>query len=200
MTRRLALGHALLLAALLVCGTAQAQPVEIAPFVGYGFGGALVSTSLGRTFPVNSGIAFGGTVDIAIAETWRFEALYSRQDSDIGAPGSSARIGLHVERYLAGFQEEKAWGKVRAFGTILAGATRFAPSGYDSETFFTAGLTLGIKTRVAHHVGLRVEGRLFYVPVGTSGGAVCVNGQCLFGYSGTGMFQGDVSGGAVFGF
>jgi hypothetical protein len=185
--------HVPLLLALLVCGSAQAQSVEVAPFIGYGFGGSLVSIGYGQSASINSGMAFGGTVDVAISENWRFEALYSRQNSAVAGTGTGVRIGLHVERYLAGFQEEKAWGRVRAFGTGLVGATRFVPNGYDSETYFTAGLTLGVKTRPAGHVGFRFEGRVFYVPVATSGGAVCTNGQCLFGYAGTGMFQGDVS-------
>ncbi len=185
---------------LVLAGPAHAQSVEIAPFVGYGFGGSVVSIGYGTSSAVDAGVVYGGIVDVTIAKAWRLEALYSRQESAVATPGAAGRIGLRVERYLAGIQEEKAWGRVRAFGVGLVGATRFVPAGYDSETYFTAGVALGVKSRLAGHFGARLEGRLFYVPVTTGGGAVCSGGQCLFGYSGSGMFQGDVSAALVIGF
>jgi hypothetical protein len=108
-----------------------------------------------------------------------------------------------IERYLAGFQEEKGeGGTVRWFGTVWLGATRFVPGlgGYDATTKFGGGVGLGVKMFFAKNVGLRLEARGFYTLVKGEGGAFCVNGQCLFAFSGTGLWQGDVSGGLILAF
>jgi hypothetical protein len=101
---------------------------------------------------------------------------------------------------MAGIQEEKSRGNLRAFGTFLVGVTRFVASGFDSETWFTVGLGVGVKTRLTRHVGLRFEARGFYTPVTSNGAVVCSSGACLFAFSGSGMFQGDLSGGVLFAF
>jgi hypothetical protein len=132
------------------------------------------------------------------SRTWRVEALVSRQESRVegGAPGSHINVAL--ERYMAGIQEEKARGGLRALGTLLVGATRFAPSGFESDIWFTIGVGLGVKTRLSDHVGLRFEARGYYTPLNSSGATVCGGGNCIFAFSGSGVFQGDVSGGMLF--
>jgi hypothetical protein len=192
---------AVLLVALLGLGVeAHAQTAEIAVFAGFGFGGSLASPAGGQDIPIEAGPAYGAAFNTPIASTWRIELLFSRQASRLAEARSGAHIDVAMERYMAGIQEEKASGRVRAFGTFLIGATRFVPAGFDSEAWFTVGLGLGVKTRLTEHVGLRFEGRAFYTPVTGNGATVCSSGRCIFGYSGSGMFQGDVSGGVLFAF
>jgi len=199
--RRLLATLTVLLATVFAGGTdARAQTPEIAAFAGWGFGGGLTSPATGDGIAIEAGPVYGGTFSAAISRTWRVEALVSRQESRVegGAPGSHINVAL--ERYMAGIQEEKARGGVRAFGTFLIGATRFAPSGFESEFWFTLGVGLGVKTRLSDHLGLRFEARGFYTPVMSSGATVCAGGHCIFAFSGSGVFQGDVSGGMLFAF
>lgn len=50
---------------------------------------------------------------------------------------------------------------------------------------------------MAQHLGLRFEAHGYYLPVNASGATICSGGQCIFGFSGSGMFQGDVSAGIL---
>jgi hypothetical protein len=153
MSRSIALSAAFLVSVMCAAADVRAQTVEVAPFVGLGFGGSLVSPALDEAFSIKSGVTYGVTVDLPIAPMWRFEALYSRQESRIDGAGAGLSLGLDVERYMVGVQEEKAWREVRFIGTFLAGATRFVPSGYDSEFWFSVALGLGVKTFPTKRMG-----------------------------------------------
>jgi opacity protein-like surface antigen len=192
------------LAAALLLGATQARPqsVQITPFAGYAFGGSVRSSVLDEKYSFDSSLAYGGTLNFAINESWRFELLYSRQETKLGGDGLSPSFDVTIERYLAGFQEEKGEGNIRYFGTFWLGATRFVPglAGYDAEMRFGGGVGLGVKTFPVKNVGLRFEARGFYTLVKSEGGAFCANGECLFAFAGTGLWQGDVSAGLILAF
>ena len=193
---------AMLAVALLGANQARAQSVQITPFVGYAFGGSVRDTVLDESRSFDAALAYGGTLNFAISESWRFELLYSRQETKISGNGLSPSFDVTIERYLAGFQEEKGEGNIRYFGTFWLGATRFVPGigGYDAETRFGGGVGLGVKTFPVKNVGLRFEARGFYTLVKGEGGAFCANGTCLFAFSGTSLWQGDVSAGLILAF
>ena len=148
MPRSVRMPAALAVALLLGATPARAQSVQITPFVGYAFGGSVRSSTLDETYSFDASLAYGGSVNFSISPTWRFELLYSRQETKLGGEGLSPSFDVTIERYLAGFQEEKGEGNVRWFGTVWLGATRFVPGlgGFDSETKFGAGVGLGVKT------------------------------------------------------
>ena len=202
MPRSVRMPAALAVALLLGAAPARAQSVQITPFVGYAFGGSVRSSTLDETYSFDASLAYGGSVNFSISPTWRFELLYSRQETKLGGEGLSPSFDVTIERYLAGFQEEKGEGNVRWFGTVWLGATRFVPGlgGFDSETKFGGGVGLGVKTFPVKNVGLRFEARGFYTLVKSDGGAFCANGTCLFAFSGTGLWQGDVSAGLILAF
>ena len=183
--------------------TDEGPTVQIAPFAGYHFGGSIWSETLERQYSFKSGLDYGGTLDIALSETWRVEFLYLRQETSLESSGiAGPSFDVTLERYMIGIQEEKGEGSVKAFGVLLAGATRLIPGLEDagSETYFSAGLSLGVKTFFTRNVGLRFEGRGFYTRVSGGGGFYCTAGQCLFSFSGAGIWQGDVSGGLIIAF
>ena len=194
-----ALAAAVLLLA--VGAGARAQSVQITPFAGYAFGGSARDTVLDEKRSFDASFAYGGALDFRVGEGWRFELLYSRQETKL-AGGLSPSLDVTIERYLAGIQEEKGEENVRWFGTFWLGATRFVPglSGYDAETRFGGGVGLGVKSFFSKNVGLRLEARGFYTLVKGEGGVFCVNGNCLFAFSGSGLWQGDLSGGLIFAF
>jgi len=185
-----------------IAAEAPAQAVQLAPFAGYGFGGSLRSSADEQTYSVKSAFAYGGTADFRIATGWRFEILYSRQETKLEGTGLTPGLDLTVERYMAGFQEEKGEGPSHWFGTLLLGATRFVPAlpGSSGTTRFSAGVGLGVKGFFSKNVGIRLEGRAFFTSVTSDAGLVCVDGQCLFRFSGSGLWQGDVSAGLILAF
>ncbi len=193
----------LVLAGALPGASARAQSVQITPFAGFAFGGSVRDAALGDERSFDSALAYGGAVSFPVSKGWRFELLYSRQPTQLGG-GLGAPFDVTIERYLAGFQEEKGeeGARVRWFGSVWLGATRFVPGlgGYDSATKFGGGVGLGVKTFLAKNVGLRFEGRAFYTLVQGEGGIACVNGSCLFVFSGSGLWQGDVSAGLILAF
>jgi hypothetical protein len=191
-------------ACLLVCAEASAQygadpsAVEIAPFAGFQFGGGFQTFS-GQHTSLGSGLDYGGTLDIRVAPTWCVEALYSRQSTELG--GDDSPFGVTAERLMAGIVEEQGEPRSRFFGVALLGATRFKAGlpGYGSSTLFTIGLGLGVKQMMSENIGIRAEARGFYTITEAGGGIFC-SGGCLFTFSGSGLWQGDVTGGIVLSF
>ncbi len=200
MTRIRTVGVVLVLAFFGFGVDARAQTSEVAALCGIGFGGSLASPAGGGSLDIEAGPVCGGALNTQLSRTWRFEGLFLRQRSHVSGERPATETDVALERYLAGFQEELPWGKARAFGTFLLGATRFASAASDDEWWFTIGLGLGVKTRLASRVGLRFEARGYYVPVTVGGVTVCGAGGCFFKYTGSGTFQGDVTAGVLFGF
>jgi hypothetical protein len=186
--------------ALLACAHgAGAADVELAPFAGIQFPGYVKSKDTGRSSPIGIGLDYGATLDVEVADGWRVELLYSRQATEVENREAGPRIGLVIERYLAGIEQEKEVGdRTRFFGVFLAGLTRFVPDlpRYDSDVRFTAGLGLGVKHALSKRLGLRAEARGFFVEVDSGAGVIC-RGGCLFVYSGSGLWQADVSAGVT---
>lgn len=169
--------------------------VQLAPFGGIQFGGSL-TTPAGGHASFDAGLDYGATVDIRLTDAWRLEVLYSRQGTELPGP-----LEATVERLMAGVVEERGDGPSRFFGVALLGATRFLPgfSGYGSDARFTIGLGLGMKHLFSDHFGVRADVRGFYTVTEAGGGLFC-RGGCLFTFSSSGLWQGDLSAGVVLGF
>jgi hypothetical protein len=181
----------------------EGPTVQIAPFVGYQFGGSMVSQELDEKYSFKSGLDYGGTMDITLNPTWRVELLYSRQDTRLQSTGvAGPSFDLAVERYMVGIEEEKGKGSVKFYGVLLLGATRFIPGFEDagSEINFTGGIALGVKSFVSSNFGIRLEARGFYTAVTSGGDVFCSAGRCLFSFSGSGIWQGDVNAGLILAF
>jgi hypothetical protein len=124
------------------------------------------------------------------------ELLYSRQSTELSDRRvGSPRLTASVERYMAGLEEEKGDDRIRYIGVALLGLTRFDPgfAGYGADELFTLGLSLGLKVPLSNRLGVRAEARGFFVTTYGSAGAFCRNRACLFSYSASGLWQGDVS-------
>jgi hypothetical protein len=183
----------LLLAATLVSSAADAQAgdVSIAPFIGFQYGGALHSPTSGRG-SIGVGLQYGATLDIPFGDRWGVDFLFARQETEFGRV---PRVGLAVERYLAGVREEKGTGRFRFRGNGFLGATRFALAGRGSDVRFTAAIGLGASMALTPHLALRTDARAYYAVASFAGGTACVNGSCLSVFAGSGVWQGDVTAG-----
>jgi hypothetical protein len=177
---------------LLAAAAARAGDVSIAPFVGFQFGGALDSVVSGRA-EIGVGLQYGAVLDVAIGQSgWGADVLFARQQSDLA---TVPRVGVAVERYMAGVREEKGDGRFRLRGVFLIGATRLALEGHGSDARFTGALGLGGSLALTPRLALRADARAYYAVVSFSGAAACVNGSCLYLFGGTGVWQGDVTAG-----
>ncbi len=206
MTRRVAGAvRATCLAAVLAAawgGAVQAQSVELSPFGGYQFGGGVTSPVLGQDYTLAPSFHWGGTLDVALGESWRAEVYYSRQDSQLEAPGGGPDFGVVLERLEAGVIEQRGAGDTKFFGSLLLGVSRFVPKvgNYDTDSHFSGTVALGLKRYFGEHFGIRGEFRGHWISVESGGGAICSNGSCLFAFSGSGIWQGDISGGLILAF
>ena len=195
---RMAAGIATALLAL-AAGEVRGQTVHVSTFGGLQFGGSLLGKDGAGHASLQEGFVWGGALEVEVAESWRFAVQYSRQETSIESAAARPLFDLKVERYMAGIQEEKGEGPVRWYGTALLGATRLVPRApsLGSDLRFAAGLELGVKYFVSSRLGFRAEARGFYTFVDADSDALCANGVCLFSFSGSGMWQGNVSGGLV---
>ncbi len=182
---------------LLGAGRATAGEMELGLFAGVRYGGGF-NTASGRPASLGTGFEYGATLDFPVGETFAVELLYSREKTDLST-GAGSAFDMTVERYMAGVREEKGEERTRFLGVFLMGLTRFAPGlgGFDSDLRFTVGVGLGAKVFLSKRFALRAEARGFYVVVTAGAGTVCIDGACLFRYSASGLWQGDVTAGAV---
>jgi hypothetical protein len=180
----------LLLAALQLSDIAQAGEVELAPFFGLQYGGSLVSAS-GQGFAIDPGIQYGATLDVPFSPDWSFELLYARQEPEFA---SAPRVGLAVERYVAGARQEIDAGRARFLGVALLGLTRMVPDHGGATERFTLAIGLGLRRPLSRHLGVRADVRGYYAIQSSGGGTACVNANCLFAFGSSGVWQGDVTG------
>jgi hypothetical protein len=175
---------------LLSPASALAGDVTLEPFVGIQYGGAFHAVGSGRA-SIGVGLQYGATLDVAIGgERWGAQAFFARQDSELeGVP----RLGVAVERYMAGVREEKGDGRFRFRGVFLLGATRFALDGLGSDVRFTVAPGLGASVSLSPRFALRADVRAYYAVISSAGGTACVNYSCLYVFGGTGVWQGDLT-------
>ena len=177
------------------------QKVQLSALGGWGFGGSVYDETLMQDRSFKAAPVFGGALALKVKDGWNAELYYSRQLSELDG-GLVPGLDVTIERYLVGIQEEKGDDRFRWVGTVYGGATRFVPGleGFGSETRFTGGIGLGAKAFFTQNLGLRIEARGFYTVVDAEGGFICSAGTCLFSFSGSGLWQGDVGGGLVIAF
>jgi len=178
------------LAFLLMTGASvRAGEVELAPFLGVQYGGAL-ATPTGGKVAIDIGLQWGATLDVGFARSWSAELLFARQETKLaGAP----HLGLAVERYLAGVREEKQLGRARFHGTGFVGLTRVLPDGLGADERFTMALGLGLRWPLTRRLGVRADARGYYALVSSGGGTVCIDASCLVVFGGSGVWQGDLT-------
>jgi hypothetical protein len=184
MKRSIVLSTILLLS--MAAAPALAQRIEIAPFVGYQFGGELAEIGdETTTLDLDQSTAWGLIFDISITHQDLVELYYSSQSTNLdGGTDGSPSIG--VDYFQIGAIHEYAPNRpLNPYVGFTLGATRFdVPGG--SETQFSGGLAIGAKMAVADHLGFRFDGRIF----GTSTGSnpiACVDDVCL-GYADSSVF------------
>lgn len=214
---RLAGGCSILVAALIAgfCGTARGQSpsqsqysnlprIEIAPFLGYRFGGSVRDNRTGRVYRLESNWSHGLTVDVPVADDFRVEFRYSRQRSFVNAPLDTAgaaprKLGLNVDNYQATGLLDWGYGFARPYIFVGLALTHLrVETGGSAEALRPAmNSGLGTKLRFSQRLGMRIEMRGQVTFVDTDPGLWC-NPVCSLGWSTNALWQGEASAGINF--
>lgn len=186
-------------------GNITRENVEIIPFAGFRTGGGLSGDvgGVSRDFGIGGSASYGGVIDFNLHQgNFKIEGLYSRQTTEIDSAGLLVPNGLHlhVEHMQAGLLQETGSERGRFYISVLLGATRFDPEGFDAATKFSASIGGGLKLFPSPHLGLRLDARAYLTFVNGDVGGVCANGTCIFVYSGSHLWQGDFTAGLVLAF
>jgi hypothetical protein len=204
------MSHKGVLAALLVGGTIltagagslSARRVEITPSGGFQFGG--VFRLLNGDLRILSSANFGLSAGFHLKENMLLELAYSRQETGMEFEEHPSKevfdlFNMAIEYYQLGFVYHFGYGTYVPFGTFSLGTSRFDPyeTGTGSEYFFTIGGAGGVKIFISEHIGFRFQARLL-IPFQAGSDLFCREGECRIGVSsGTGIAQGELSGGLV---
>ena len=180
----------LALGLLLMSGiAANAQHIELSPFVGYETG-ANITTSYGNLH-IGDGMDFGGVVDVGMGGGRYGEFSYSHLGSYLDVESGMAttrKCDLAVDYYSLGFlQEIKTETEASPFGLLTLGIVNYRPtSGTDisSENKMHVSIAGGVKIKVSEKIGIRLQARLLmplyyagtYFYVGTGGGGANMSG------------------------
>ena len=200
----------LLVAFSVLASGAWAQNVEITPFAGYRFGGGFTDlttsgSSVRRNIAIDQGVSFCLVVDVPLSETFQFEFLFDRQDSQlVGLETSGTEDPLFdakVNYYHAGFLIHGR-SVFHPFFAITTGATHFqTPDEVDDEIRTSMGLAVGGKTRFNERIGARLQARFVGTYIGSNDQLLCGSPSgCYTKLNDTIMRQLDLSGGVIFHF
>ena len=200
----------LLVLSLVGTATAQAQNVELTPYLGVRFGGNFTD-DFGDIFvdlEVEDGESYGAILDIPIGPSWNLEFFYSHQESELigdeGLFGNDFFISdIDVDYIHVGAQYVWDVGQVKPFLGGSVGATRFSPAGFDSETRPSVSVNGGVKVMFNEHLGLRLEARAINTLVDDNDDDIfCRRGSDFdcYGYDDDYFFQGEGLAGLVIAF
>ena len=132
---------------------AQARPTfEIAPFIGYRFGGSVGDTFSAATYGIDGAASAGVTVSVSVGKTTAIELLFSRQDTgvDVAAYPSTQHHALTIDHLMAGAVGEFPGhgGRVHPFMEAYLGLTRIqsrdANGGYSTYGLDCSGFVKAV--------------------------------------------------------
>jgi hypothetical protein len=176
---------------------------EISPFYGYRWGGGLETVS-GQEISLQDGRAYGLALNYSPfhESEFKLELLWSRQDSsiDLHGFGGKNQLGLTVDEFQIGALFEKPYGKLHPYVSGLVGASLFGPEGADSETRFSLSIGGGVKYFLLKNLALRADVRGYCTVVESDSAFISVGGVTVAHFSGSTLWQGEVSGGVTLSF
>ncbi|MDP2577539.1 MAG: hypothetical protein Q8W48_07475 [Candidatus Palauibacterales bacterium] len=179
---------------------------ELTGFVGYLWGGGV--DVVGGQISTKAAADFGGILDIRIRRDAMIEFSYTRQNTellrkDLAGP-TTVISDMGVDFFQIGILGEarQLRGPAVPFISLTFGATHFSPetNTLSDEWRFSTILGGGVKALFSEHVGVRAQGRLLATFLNSGSSVWCGGGGCSLGLFGTGLLQGEVSGGLVLAF
>ena len=200
MSRPLRFGIPLLVLTALGAASAHAQAVQVAPFVGYRFGGDFYELATGRAVDADGAPSAGVLVDVRLPDGLHLEGLFSHQNARFVTSdlfGAQREWDVVVDHWQGGALQELRGGRVRPFLSGLVGLTRYGiPS--DNEVRFAAAAGGGVTLLPSRHVGVRLDGRVYGTFLNIGGRAVgCGQTPCLVALDVDVVWQAEFTAGVV---
>jgi hypothetical protein len=181
----------------------QTQRFGITPIYGYRFGGAVEDAITGAEYSFKDAAAYGLFLDYAPPDHFgRYELLWSRQDSSINFQGNNGLglVDLTIDVYQVGGVAEYGSEQTRGYVSAHLGATHYSADGYGSDTKFSFSIGTGVKAYLTKNLYLRADVRGFCTVVEGEASFIYINGITIAQFSGSTMWQGQVSVGLGFTF
>jgi len=190
----------------------EAQPegytgFEIAPTVGYMFGGKLrgYNGELDISDEFSYGIRLSKALNYGTAIEFSWTSMQAEATARSFYEASGEKFDMGVNYFLLGVaQSWEGSDLVQPYGIFGLGASVFSAKGNESlasgdEWFFSTEFGLGVKVHVSDLIGFRFQGRFLLPLTWGSAGLWCGTGGCGGGYYATSaILQGDLSVGLVF--
>lgn len=188
----------ILIAGLLFATSAMfAQFYEVTPLAGYTFTGK-ADNGYG-TYDINNAFLYGARLDVQVSDLSYFELSVRRNDPGISytdaAANGTTEFNSGTAHYMLGFLREFQTGKIKPYGVISAGTSRYwikEKAGVDEnyrQWFFSTEFGLGAKMFFNDNFGLRMQasvttpwdfagGGMYW---GVGGGGASAGGAMTFG-------------------
>jgi hypothetical protein len=181
--KRILFSGMLVVLVLAVAAQAEAQQIEITPFVGYQFGGELEEIDDDSiTRKLDQSPTWGLMLNVGITNLDQVEFYYSSQGTDLNR-GVEPAVGVTIDHFQIGAIHQYAPSRpINPYIGISLGASKFVIGG-DSDTRFSGSLSGGVKMVVSDHLGFRFDGRVFGISTG-SNPITCSDEFCI-GYPDT---------------
>lgn len=152
-----------ILAAILLTNTILfAQSVEFTPTAGYTFSGDVEGYN--GTYDLKNAFLYGAKLDIEIDHLSYFELSYRRNDPTLAystrlGETNNAETTTGTAHYMVGFLREFKEGKIKPFGVISLGTSRYWEKGDSKERqwFFSTEFGAGAKMFLNDIIGLRLQ-------------------------------------------
>jgi len=181
----------------------QTTQFGISPFYGYRFGGEIQNPTTGTTYNFKDAPAYGLILDYAPMDYYgRFELIWSRQDSSVDFNGYNGlgNVDVTIDVIQVGGECEYGSRSLRGDVSAHVGGTHFSSDGYGDETKFSFDIGAGVKAYLTKNIYLRADLRGICTVTEAQGSFIYVNGVTVASFSGSTLWQGQVSAGIGFTF
>lgn len=139
-----------------------AQFYEITPTAGYTFSGK-VDNGYGK-YDVSNSFLIGGKLDVQFTDLSYFELSYRRNDPTVTYSNvldkSPTDFDAGIEHYMLGYLQELATGKIKPYGVISAGTSRYWGKSKSTDYrkwFFSTEFGVGAKIFLSENIGIRAQ-------------------------------------------
>jgi hypothetical protein len=176
----------------------QTTRFGISPIYGYRFGGDVENYNTGKTYNFADGPAYGLILDYAPMDYYgRYELLWSHQDSSLDFHGDNGlgNVDVAIDVIQVGGELEFGTEQLRTYVSAHVGVTHFSSDGYGDESKFSLGFGVGEKAFLTKNIYLRADLRGFCTVVESQGSFIYYNGVTVATFSGSTLWQGQVSAG-----
>jgi hypothetical protein len=176
----------------------QPQRFGISPFYGYRFGGGVEDLNTGTDYDFHGAPAYGLTLDFAPPNSEvRLELLWSRQETGIDFRGDNGlgNVDVTIDVFQLGGIAEFGTPRFRQYISLHLGVTHFSSDGFGDDTRFSFGAGVGVKAFLTKNFYLRADLRGFGTVVEAEGSFIFYNGVTVASFSGSTLWQGQVSAG-----